>query len=40
LVDAKNERAASFYKRYGFQPFPDAPLRLYLPLETIERLGL
>ncbi len=32
LVDAKDEKAKSFYERYGFIPCADAPLTLYLPL--------
>lgn len=38
VVDALNERAASFYRRFGFQPLSDAPMRLYLPLTTVEGL--
>lgn len=40
VVDAKNDRARSFYERYGFTPFPSAPRRLFLPLQTFEKLGL
>jgi GNAT superfamily N-acetyltransferase len=32
VVDAKDERAASFYRHHDFLPFPDRPLRLFLPL--------
>ena len=32
LVDAKNERAKSFYQGFGFTGFADSPLTLYLPL--------
>jgi predicted GNAT family N-acyltransferase len=32
LVDAKGEKAKSFYERYGFIPCVDAPMTLYLPL--------
>ena len=32
LVDAKDEKAKSFYKRYGFVSCVDAPISLYLPL--------
>lgn len=32
LVDAKDEKAKSFYERYGFTPCVDAPMTLYLPL--------
>ena len=32
LVDAKDEKAKSFYERYGFVPCVDAPMNLYLTL--------
>jgi GNAT superfamily N-acetyltransferase len=32
FVDAKDERAAAFYAKYGFRPLPNDPLRLVLPL--------
>lgn len=40
VVDAKSDRARTFYERYGFCAFPSAPRRLFLPLETFEKLGL
>lgn len=40
IVDAKNERVQGFYERYGFRAFASEPRRLFLPLETIEKLGL
>ena len=40
IVDAKNERAQAFYERYGFRTFASEPRRLFLPLETFEKLGL
>jgi GNAT superfamily N-acetyltransferase len=36
LIDAKNERAAAWYARYGALRLLDAPLSLLLPLATIE----
>ena len=30
VAHAKDERAAAFYARYGFQPSPTDPLHLYL----------
>ena len=36
-VDAKDDRAASFYARHGFVPLRDAPLRLVLSLATAAR---
>jgi ribosomal protein S18 acetylase RimI-like enzyme len=40
IVDAKNDRAQSFYERYGFRAFASEPRRPCLPLETFEKLGL
>lgn len=40
VVDAKNERAGAFYERYGFRAFPGVPRRLFLPLQTFQKLGL
>lgn len=37
VVDAKQEAAAAFYARYGFQRFVDQPLSLFLTTETIRR---
>jgi ribosomal protein S18 acetylase RimI-like enzyme len=34
VVDAKDERAAEFYRSYGFQPFPLRPQRLFLTTAT------
>lgn len=36
LVDAKDDRAASFYARFGFIPLPSDPLRLFMPLDRIK----
>lgn len=39
IVDAKGEKAQSFYSDYEFfAPFPDTPRRLFLRIETIEEL--
>ena len=35
LIDAKNDRVASWYARYGAVPLLDTPLSLLLPLATI-----
>ena len=40
VVDAGNESAHAFYKRYGFRAFASVPQRLFLPIQTFERLGL
>jgi ribosomal protein S18 acetylase RimI-like enzyme len=38
IVDAKDERAAGFYRRFGFQPFTGRPLSFFLPMGTAARL--
>lgn len=38
VVDAKDDNAVAFCRRYGFIPFADEPKRLFLPMGTIERL--
>ena len=35
IVDAKDEKAAAFYEKYGFRRFVDPPLRLFLMMATI-----
>ena len=35
FVDAKDERVALFYQRYGFVPIPSFPLQLFLSFDTI-----
>ena len=39
VVDAKNDRARVFCERYGFRTFPSTSRRLFLPLQTFEKLG-
>lgn len=38
IVDAKNEKAESFYRHFDFQPFQQTPLRLFLPMGQIAKL--
>ena len=38
VVDAKDEQACAFYKRYDFTPLPSQPNRLFYLMSTIERL--
>jgi predicted GNAT family N-acyltransferase len=38
VVDAKDEEAAAFYKRYGFIPLPTKPNRLFLPMNSISKM--
>ena len=35
FVDAKDDRAAAFYKHYGFTSLPDLPLQLMMPIEKV-----
>ena len=35
VVDAKDERASTFYQHYGFISLPDSPMTLFLPLAAI-----
>jgi len=37
-VDAIDDAAAAFYRKYGFVPLLDDPLHLFLPLATVEDL--
>lgn len=38
LVDAKDDQAVDFNKKYGFIDLPDLRRRLFLPMRTIEQL--
>ena len=38
LVDAKDDRAASFYQQFGFLPIPNNSRQLFLPMSVIEKL--
>ncbi|MDQ2665593.1 MAG: GNAT family N-acetyltransferase [Gemmatimonadota bacterium] len=35
IVDAKDDEAAEFYAKYGFEPFPGTPMSLFLPMRTL-----
>ncbi len=35
LVEAKHDRATTFYEKYGFQSFRRTPRRMFLPLGTL-----
>lgn len=37
FVDAKDAQGAGFYKKYGFIPFPGAPLVLFMPFQFVPR---
>ena len=38
VIDAKHERAKQFYRRFEFEPLPDQPLTLWLPMPAVRRL--
>lgn len=38
LVDAKDDKAVSFYKHFGFLPFPEFPHRLVMTIPTAAAL--
>jgi ribosomal protein S18 acetylase RimI-like enzyme len=38
IVDAKNERAIAFYKHFGFIQLPENAHKLFLPINTIQKL--
>jgi GNAT superfamily N-acetyltransferase len=37
FVDAIDEAATAFYRKYGFVPFPDQPLKLFLNIRGLVR---
>lgn len=39
FVDAKDDEAARFYRRFGFEPTPGEGLVLFLPMRTIQQLA-
>lgn len=39
FVEAIDHRVASFYQRFGFEPTPDQPLLLFLPVQVIDSLA-
>lgn len=38
VVDAKDDAAAAFYRHFSFIPLQANPLRLFLPMKTVEQL--
>ena len=38
IVNAKDDQALTFYRKYGFLEFPDIAGRLFLPMTTIQQL--
>lgn len=38
VVDAKHDRAARFYRQYGFESLPDQPLLLWLNAKKLKQL--
>ncbi len=38
IAEALDEKAANFYQKYGFQPFKQNPMKLYLSMKSVEAL--
>ncbi|WP_352709096.1 GNAT family N-acetyltransferase [Mesorhizobium opportunistum] len=38
IVDAKDDKAAAFYRKHGFMPFQDRPLSMFLSVATALKL--
>lgn len=38
IVDAKNDRAVSFYASYGFAPLPEHERRMFLPMTQVSEV--
>jgi predicted GNAT family N-acyltransferase len=38
VVDAIDVEAEEFYRRYGFLPFPNKPNRLFLPMNSVQKM--
>lgn len=38
FVDAKDGSVARFYKHFGFQPLPNQPLTLFLPIQSLRQI--
>jgi hypothetical protein len=38
IAEALDEKALNFYLKYGFQQFRQDPLKLYLPMKSVEEL--
>jgi ribosomal protein S18 acetylase RimI-like enzyme len=38
IVDALDEDAAGYYQKFGFRRIESAPLKLFLPMATVEKL--
>ena len=38
VVDAKDDEAEAFYRRFDFLPLQHQPRRLFLPMKTVERI--
>lgn len=38
IAEALDEKALSFYTKYGFRQFNQEPMKLYLPMKSIEEL--
>jgi GNAT superfamily N-acetyltransferase len=39
FVDAKDEPAATYYRKFGFVSLPSNPWRLFLPLDSLQQIA-
>jgi hypothetical protein len=39
VVDARDEAASRFYRRYGFIPLGQLERRMFMPMATVARLA-
>ena len=39
FVDAKDQSAADFYAKFGFEEIPGHPLKLFLPMESVRQFA-
>ena len=38
VVDAIDDKAVTFYKRYDFQEFPNTPRKLFIPMTVLSKI--
>jgi predicted GNAT family N-acyltransferase len=38
VVDAKDDHAHSFYREFGFMPFPESQSRIFMLMKTVEQV--
>ncbi|MBE9166145.1 GNAT family N-acetyltransferase [Pleurocapsales cyanobacterium LEGE 06147] len=38
IAEAIDEKAVDFYRKYGFRPFVNSPMKLYFPMQSVREL--